>query len=115
MCRLQVGELPRNCGKQRVHWLVAQKPQKGRALRTTANDNHNGDEDYNSDGIIIDNHNEFKLKWAKLTEKRVRINNENYLDDFDNYEEGERKRDDDEEEREDCEETGAHPGTLVTS
>ena len=41
--------------------------------------------------------------------------NETYLDDFDNYEEGERKRDDDEEEREDCEETGAHPGTLVTS
>ena len=47
--------------------------------------------------------------------RRVKMNNENYLDDFDNYEEGERKRDDDEEEREDCEETGAHPGTLVTS
>ena len=91
-------------------------------MRTTTNDNHNGDEDYNSDGISVKD-NEFisqlgQREWVDIYVDNDEENcnhNENYLDDFDNYEEGERKRDDDEEEREDCEETGAHPGTLVTS
>ena len=56
------------------------------------------------------------IPWTTLaTTKEGEADDGDNLDDFDNYEEGEREGDDDEEERKHCEQARAHPWTLVAS